>query len=129
MRANPSKQNHGWEKVLTSILDQHNQNQPEGLAIEQTSLERERILFRCFRTLHTLGFKVENPMTIDNRRIKILVRHWIRIGYSLNAIEQNLSALRVFCSWLGKRGLVMPAANYKPGVGSRERLGASAAAS
>ena len=81
----------------------------------KTQSERACALFRCFRDLHTLGYKIRNPYCLGGRHVRALVEDWTaaqprtrRWTLSPAMIQTELSHLRTFTGWIGKPGLVLP---------------------
>ncbi|WP_167758758.1 integrase domain-containing protein [Zemynaea arenosa] len=119
----------GWRGELQRILVQHNErhaDREKGVS-HRTREARALGLFRCFRLLHQLGYRI-NPTALGGRHVKALVRYWTAESTaamdgvpSANArqgplsaayIQQQLSHLRVFARWIGKPGLVLSAERY-----------------
>jgi hypothetical protein len=87
----------------------------------KTQSERAAALFRCFRDLHALGFKIRNPYCLGGRHVRALMEDWTapeprsrRRPLSPATIHTELSHLRTFTAWIGKPGLVLPAGSYVP---------------
>lgn len=119
----------GWRGELQRILVQHNErhaDREKGVS-HRTREARALGLFRCFRLLHQLGYRI-SPAALGGRHVKALVRYWTaestaatdgargtreRQGpLSAAYIQQQLSHLRVFARWIGKPGLVLAAERY-----------------
>jgi integrase len=87
----------------------------------KTQSERAAALFRCFRDLHALGFKIRNPYCLGGRHVHALMEDWTapeprsrRRPLSPATIHTELSHLRTFTGWIGKPGLVLSAESYVP---------------
>ena len=67
-----------WKQVLQEILSAHNDRhavKPKGVSFK-TREERANALFRCFRDLRALGYKIQNPQCLGGRHVQALVRDW-----------------------------------------------------
>jgi len=72
-----------------------------------TQAKRWNVIFNAFETLrHELGYPLKNP---DNFRLKhmlALVAYWEEKGLSPATIQNNISIMRLFAGWIGKRGMI-----------------------
>lgn len=91
---------------------------PKGVSFK-TREERANALFRCFRDLRALGYKIQNPQCLGGRHVQALVGDWTaeqprsrERTLSPAMIQSELSHLRTFADWIGKAGLVLPAESY-----------------
>lgn len=110
-----------WKRALQDIIAAHNERhatKPKSVSFK-TQTERACSLFRCFKDLHALGYKIRNPHCLGGRHIQALVRDWTaaqprsrRRTLSAAMVQTELSHLRTFASWIGKPGLVRPAESY-----------------
>ena len=110
-----------WKRTLQDILAAHNDRhatKPKSVSFK-TQSERACALFRCFRDLHALGYKIRNPYCLGGRHVRALMEDWTaaqprtrRWTLSPAMIQTELSHLRTFTGWIGKPGLVLPAESY-----------------
>jgi integrase len=110
-----------WKRLLQEIISAHNDRhavKPKGVSFK-TREERANALFRCFRDLRALGYKIQNPQCLGGRHVQALVRDWTaeqprsrERTLSPAMIQSELSHLRTFADWIGKAGLVLPAESY-----------------
>ena len=110
-----------WKRTLQDILWTHNDRhatKPKSVSFK-TQSERAAGLFRCFRDLHALGYKIRNPYCLGGRHVRALVEDWTaaeprarRRTLSPSMVQTELSHLRTLASWIGKPGMVLPAASY-----------------
>ena len=110
-----------WKRALQEILWTHNDRhatKPKSVSFK-TQSERAAGLFRCFRDLHALGYKIRNPYCLGGRHVHALVQDWTspeprarRRTLSPSMVQTELSHLRTLASWIGKPGLVLPAESY-----------------
>ena len=117
-----------WKRTLQDLLAAHNDRhatKPKSVSFK-TQSERACALFRCFRDLHTLGYKIRNPYCLGGRHVRALMEDWTaaqprtrRWSLSPAMIQTELSHLRTFTGWIGKPGLVRPAESY---VADRARV-------
>lgn len=69
-----------------------------------------------FRILHTKGWKLENASNLADRHIHVLCEEWLARGLAPKTMQGYLSQLRIFCSWIGKKGMVKRIDHYLPHV-------------
>lgn len=115
------RQVHSWKRTLQAIIRAHNDrhaHKPKAVSAK-TQSERASALFRCFRDLHALGFKIKNPYRLGGRHVAALMADWTaasprarRATLSAATVQTELSHLRTFAGWIGKPGLVRPAESY-----------------
>lgn len=103
-----------WKPILAELLQQHNHRhgKRDKLVSALTIQQRGDRLFDCFEQLRELGYRLEDPGHLAERHVQALVSHWLTLGHSAATIQTKLSHLRVFAGWIGKHGLVRPAAEY-----------------
>ncbi len=110
-----------WKRALQDIISAHNdRHATKAKSVSfKTRTERACSLFRCFRDLHTLGYKIRNPYCLGGRHIRALMADWTspqprarRARLSPAMIHTELSHLRTFSTWINKPGLVLPAESY-----------------
>jgi hypothetical protein len=108
-------------RALQELLRQHNDRhavKPKGVSFK-TREERANAVFRCFRDLHALGYRIKNPYCLGGRHIEVLVEDWTAAHprsrehtLSPATIQTELSHLRTFACWIRKAGLVRRAEAY-----------------
>src|SRR5690606_21062702 len=76
----------------------------------------KQVLHASFHTLRDIGFKIIVPQNLGNRHVQALCNHWQSEGKAAGTIANNLSCLRIFCSWVGKKGMVGRLRNYLPDI-------------
>lgn len=112
-----------WRQVLHELLRHHNglhSNGQRGVS-RKTMKERKLILFAFFRDLRRQGVRID-PRSLGRRHIELMVRLWRQRGLSAGTIQNNLSVLRTFAAWIGKRGLVASTEAYAEDALEREAL-------
>jgi Integrase len=122
--------NRYWKRKLQALIH-HNNHLHATRAKDvshKTQEERAVSLFRMFSLLRRLGFQLD-PQNLSNRHIQTLVDYWVKHErardlceqrgvemlkdpHSAAHIQQQLSILRVFASWIAKRGMILPADRY-----------------
>jgi integrase len=122
--------NSNWKGKLQEIINVHNHRhgaRPKSVS-HNTESARAHALFRCFTLLRTLGFHAD-PSHLNGKHVQLLVRYWTAdpaiaalcrnkgvpmLAAQLSAayIQQQLSILRVFCTWIGKPGMVLAPERY-----------------
>ncbi len=110
-----------WKRTLQDIISVNNERhstKPKSVSFK-TQSERACSLFRCFRDLHALGYKIRNPYCLGGRHVRVLMQDWTaaqprarRRTLSPAMVQTELSHLRTFANWIGKPGLVLPAESY-----------------
>lgn len=123
-----------WKGALQAIINANNafHAKKDKYVSHHTREERAQGLFRSFRLLRAMGFRLA-PGNLGGRHIEWLMRYWTadptlgqqlathgllkklqlrENAYSPAYIQQQLSFLRVFSGWIGKPGLVRPAHRY-----------------
>ncbi len=120
-----------WKKELADIVDRFNDRHKdrEKVISHATRSARRQGIFRIFVLLHQLGFRAR-PRNLSVRHIHALMAYWTaKPGlaglrtvdaaipspvrpYSAAYIQQQLSFLRAYVGWIGKRGMVQCAEHY-----------------
>lgn len=112
----------GLFAILNMILAAHAHKRVNGKqASERTAEAAGEALRAIFGLLVELGYRLEDPRNIGEKHIKALCVEWHRRNRAPKTIQGYLSHLRIFCGWIGKKGLVKDAYYYLPDV-SREDL-------
>jgi len=103
-----------WKTILADVLREHNHRhgRRDKTVSALTIQQRGDRLFNCFERLRELGYRLEDPRHIAERHVHALVDHWLAQKHSAATIQTQLSHLRVFADWIGKPGLIKPAAEY-----------------
>ncbi|APR93803.1 hypothetical protein PATSB16_04590 [Pandoraea thiooxydans] len=112
----------GWRNQLQALIDAHAGVRVNGkVASFRTRDVAATEVFAAFNTLReSLGFKLQSPRNLSEKHIQALVNHWYRNGRAVSTIRQNLSILRKFSGWIGKRGMVKSLPVYLPGVDPKD---------
>ena len=91
------------------------------VASERTKTLTREVVSAVFKQLHTLGYKLQNPVNLQERHIRALVEYWwFTKKRSPKGIQNDLSRLRRFAEMMGKPGLVRSASHYLPDVDPQE---------
>jgi integrase len=102
---------------LSAILSEHAQVRVNGKQYSERSITVAGDTLRAgFRLLHKTGHKLENPRNIADKHIHILCNEWYRLKRKPKTIQTNLSQFRIFCGWIGKKGMVKDIHHYLPEV-------------
>lgn len=111
----------GWRRELQTLVDRHAGVRLNGkVASLRTRELAASVLFASFSTLAGLGFKLQNPRNLGDRHIEALVQHWHWQGRAIATMQNDLSVLRKFAIWIGKKGMVRGLPEYLPGVPKAE---------
>jgi integrase len=107
-----------WKGKLKAIVREHNRFKVDkpGTVSHRTRDKREADLFAMIATLREIGHKIKDPANLRPKHIEALVEHWMESGKAVSTINNHLSVLRVFCTWLGKERIVKSLADYFPGL-------------
>jgi integrase len=102
---------HGFKALLAEILkaNAHRRDggRPGKTASTGTQTKRWSVVFNAFETLrHELGYSLQDPANFRLKHMAALVAHWEKKGLSPSTIQNNISILRLFAGWIGKRGMI-----------------------
>ncbi|WP_373975511.1 integrase domain-containing protein [Chitinibacter sp. SCUT-21] len=75
---------------------------------------REQTIVQAYRQLKQDGFAIKDIRNIKPKHINHLIGVWQKNNLSVATMHSRLSILRVFCEWLGKSGMIPPAAKLLP---------------
>lgn len=64
------------------------------------------VMHETCRTLHKLGFFLEDIAGLREKHIEAVVRSWHSRGLQNKTMQNQFSRLRIFCRWIGKTGIV-----------------------
>ncbi|CAM5527116.1 hypothetical protein TMEC54S_00193 [Thauera mechernichensis] len=101
----------GWKDGLIHLLQtkgratapQRGRRKPVS---ERTVDKRADVLFRAFRQLEALGYRIRTLDGFKRKHVEVLARHWEQEGLSALTIQNNLSSLRTLAAWMGKEEMV-----------------------
>ena len=106
---------------LNEILGRHAYVRENGrVASHATVTSRSECLKTSFNDLAKLGYKPEVASNLGHRHIEALVQHWHKNGIKIRTIQARLSVLRIFCGWIGKKGMAKEISSYLPNVPKEE---------
>lgn len=93
---------------LNDLIKKHAGTRVNGrVASNRTINARKECLMATFRQLHKLGYRLENPDSLNMKHVKALTRYWlIDRKIKPKTFEGKLSNLRIFCGWIGKKGMI-----------------------
>lgn len=112
--ASTTKRSLSWQDKLNGIIREHwtkHANKDKQVGHETMDMRRE-VIFLCFSQLHSLGYKLEEPLNLQGRHVKALVNYWESKDMSPSTIQIRLSILRRFSEWIGKKGMILGTENY-----------------
>ena len=101
----------GWKDGLIHLLQTKVRSTAPGRrnakpVSERTVDKRADVLFRSFRTLEELGYRIRTLESFKRKHVEALARHWEQEGLSASTIQNRISSLRTLAQWLGKSGMV-----------------------
>ncbi len=104
-------------KLLDAYLAEHACIRVNGdTAADETATRHGETLQAHFRRLHKLQYKLTDPKNIGERHIQALCQDFYARKLAPKTISGYLSHLRIFCSRIGKKGLVKDIYYYLPNV-------------
>jgi len=101
-----------WKSELQAIIDRNNdRHATKAKCVSFKTMQgRASFLFAFFTELRrneARCYKV-NPSGLRGRHVQFMVERWVARGLAPGTVQLYLSFLRVFCSWIGKPGMVPP---------------------
>lgn len=106
----------GWKSSLASVLKEHNGIKASDgtIASHETQHKRSTVLYQAFTDLREMGYKLDSVSQLKGRHVEALTRHWLSRELSSSTLQNRLSTLRTFTSWIGKEGMVESTERYFP---------------
>lgn len=106
----------GWKSSLASVLREHNGIKASDgtVASHETQHKRATVLYQAFTDLREMGYKLGDVRQLKGRHVEALTKHWLSKGLSSSTLQNRLSTLRTFSSWIGKEGMVERTERYFP---------------
>lgn len=106
----------GWKSSLASVLKEHNGIKASDgtVASHETQHKRATVLYQAFTDLREMGYKLGDVRQLKGRHVEALTKHWLSKGLSSSTLQNRLSTLRTFSSWIGKEGMVERTERYFP---------------
>ncbi|WP_447974212.1 phage integrase N-terminal domain-containing protein [Nitrospira sp. Kam-Ns4a] len=103
-----------WARSLADILREHGRVSADDAkrVSYETTAKRSDVLFKAFRELRGLGYKLEDVRSLKPKHIEALIQKWRQDGQAISTIHNKLSVLRVFAKWIGKPGIVRATESY-----------------
>src|SRR2546425_790213 len=107
-----------WKEKVNKIMAEKGAVRMNGkVASERTQTLTKEVVYASIRRLHELGYKIQDPNNLGERHIVVLVKDWWHTKHKkIKTIQNDLSRLRVFCTKMGKPGMVGPVGKYLPDV-------------
>ena len=107
-----------WKIELIKLVEAHGGKAAlkNKVVSSATKDARKKRLIAAFRTLRSLGYKIDNPRNLSERHVRVLADKMIEDGQSASQIQNVLSTLRVFSLWIGKPNMIKDTEEYAPGV-------------
>ncbi len=106
----------GWKSSLASVLKEHNGIKASDgtVASHETQQKRATVLYQAFTDLREMGYKLGDVRQLKGRHVEALTKQWLSKGLSSSTLQNRLSTLRTFSSWIGKEGMVERTERYFP---------------
>jgi site-specific recombinase XerD len=106
---------------LDALLEVHAGTRVNGRVASNRTHNAARDTLRAgFRRLHAIQYKIADPVNFAERHMQALSDDWHERGLSPKTIQGYLSQFRIFCGWIGKKGLVKDIHHYLPDVPKAE---------
>lgn len=77
-----------------------------------TQEKRRTVMMSLIADLNVLGFYIESMNNLREKHIVAWVELLVKIGQKPATIQNKLSVLRIFCGWIGKKGMVRSPEHY-----------------
>ena len=77
-----------------------------------TQNKREVVIKGFFSDLLRLGFKIKSIYNLKEKHLIVVFNHLEKQGQSPATIQNKISIIRIFCGWIGKRGMVRNSTHY-----------------
>ncbi len=78
----------------------------------KTQKIRQTDIFLFFRVLFFLGYKIESIKNLKQKHLLEVFHYLEDIGQLPATISGKISSMRIFCVWLGKKGMVHKSTDY-----------------
>ena len=77
-----------------------------------TQEKRRKVITACFAELKAAGYRLKDPSDFANRHMVFLARKWEQEGLEPSTIQNKISIMRLFSSWINKKGMILPPETY-----------------
>jgi len=103
-----------WKVELRRIIDANKTKHAlkDKTVSTRTKEHRNDVLFQSFTELRALGYKLDDPSNLREKHFVALLDHWIENKLSASTIQGKASVLRVFCTWIGRPGMIKTLKEY-----------------
>lgn len=104
-----------WKKSLVEVLRIHNNLRSNGtVASFKTQDKRATVLFQAFTRLREMNIRLDSVRQFKGKHVEMLIADWLQQKLSASTIQNRLSVVRQFSTWIGKAGMVLPSHRYSP---------------
>lgn len=90
-----------------------------------TQEKRRTVLMSLIADLNVLGFLIESMKNLREKHIVAWVELLVKNGQAPSTIQNKLSVLRVYCGWIGKKGMVRSPEYYVTDASQVKRITAT----
>ncbi|WP_429364555.1 phage integrase N-terminal domain-containing protein [Paraburkholderia sp. GAS32] len=106
----------GWFSRVDAILKANLHRRVNGrVAANRTMQHNRTVIEHAFDTWHNkLNHKIKVPQNLTDRHVQVLVRYWYEEGKAASTMRGDLSVIRKFFGWMGKKGVVRSLDEYLP---------------
>lgn len=77
-----------------------------------TIADRSFFFSKMVRDLHAMGYKLTDVRHLKPKHVEALMKFWEQAGLSASTLQKRFSYLTLLCRWIGKAGMLRPAASY-----------------
>jgi integrase len=109
----------GWQHKLKEDCVQYLHLKASGKGHLSTQSQKDYLsrIYRIFETITgELKFGLEDPRNIKPKHIEAYVKHCVEQKHSARYLDNNLTVLRHYCTYIGKEGMVKSMTEYAPGM-------------
>ena len=90
-----------------------------------TIADRSFFFSKMVRELRALGYPITDVHHLKPKHVAALMRRWEGEGRSASTLQKRFSYLNLLCRWIGKPGMLGPAASYLDDPAAYQRVTAA----
>ena len=99
---------------LNALLKPNLRRSADGRKVVSHATIADRSFFfsKMLQELHALGYPITDVHHLKPKHVAVLMKAWERAGLSASTLQKRFSYLNLLCRWIGKPGMLGPAASY-----------------
>jgi len=102
-----SSQLQALHESLQKVLSKHGRTRANGTPLSESTIKSTAgTLATCLTRIWHLGFHINSVDQLRQTHCRALAEDWMRQGYTVNTIVNNLCRLRQLGYWIGRPSLV-----------------------